>query len=133
MANLQSHSTSNPCSIAQKAALQALTGPQDSVKMMSEEFTKRRNYVYEAMNKIPGFDLHKPDGAFYVFPNVSGCYTSKMNDSFKFAEFLLEEARVAVVPGGAFGKEGDKYIRFSYASSMEDIKEGLERIMQAVS
>lgn len=132
MGNLQSHSTSNPCSIAQKAALAALTGPQDSVMMMVNEFRKRRDYVFETMNKIPGFKLEKPEGAFYVFPDVSGCYTKKINNSFKFTEFLLEKAKVAVVPGGAFGKEGENYIRFSYASSMEDIKEGLKRIEVAL-
>jgi aspartate aminotransferase len=133
MGDLQSHSTSNPCSIAQKAALEAITGPQDSVKRMADEFKKRRDYVYREMNKIPGFRLIKPEGAFYIFPDVSGAFTDKMNDSFKFAGFLMEKARVAVVPGGAFGKEGDNFIRFSYASSMDDIKEGIKRIKQALS
>ncbi len=132
MGNLQSHSTSNPCSIAQKAALEALNGSQDSIRVMKESFAKRRHYLYKAMNEIPGFKLEKPEGAFYAFPDVSGCYTKEMNNSFKFAEFLLEKALVAVVPGGAFGKEGDNYIRFSYASSMEDIEEGVERIKKAL-
>jgi aspartate aminotransferase len=132
MGNLQGHSTSNPCSIAQKAALEALTGPQDSVTMMAKEFAKRRDYVYKEMNKIPGFKLQKPEGAFYAFPDVSGCYTKSMSDSFKFTEFLMEKARVAVVQGGAFGKEGDMFIRFSYASSMDDIKEGIKRISEAL-
>ncbi|MCK5603305.1 aminotransferase class I/II-fold pyridoxal phosphate-dependent enzyme, partial [Candidatus Pacearchaeota archaeon] len=129
---LQSHSTSNPCSISQKAALEALNGSQDSISIMKEAFTKRRRYLYKAMNEIPGFKLEKPEGAFYAFPDVSGCYTKKMNNSFKFAEFLLEKALVAVVPGGAFGEAGDNYIRFSYASSMEDIEEGVERIKKAL-
>ena len=132
MGNLQSHSTSNPCSISQKAALEALNGSQDSISIMKEAFTKRRRYLYKAMNEIPGFKLEKPEGAFYAFPDVSGCYTKKMNNSFKFAEFLLEKALVAVVPGGAFGEAGDNYIRFSYASSMEDIEEGVERIKKAL-
>jgi len=132
MGNLQGHSTSNPCSIAQKAALEALTGPQDSVTMMAEEFKKRRNYVYKEMNKIPGFKLQKPEGAFYAFPDVTNCYKGKITDSFKFAEFLMEKARVAVVPGGAFGKEGDGFIRFSYASSMKDIENGILRIREAL-
>ncbi|MBU0727786.1 aminotransferase class I/II-fold pyridoxal phosphate-dependent enzyme, partial [Patescibacteria group bacterium] len=114
------------------AALAALTGPKDSVVTMAEEFTKRREYIYEEVNKIPGLSLVKPEGAFYAFIKVSDLYTDEMNDSFKFTEFLLEKANVAVVPGGAFGKEGDEYIRFSYASSMEDIKEGLERIKKAL-
>jgi aspartate aminotransferase len=133
MGSLQSHATSNPCSIAQKAALEALTGPQDSVKMMAEEFAKRRDYVYEEMNKLPGFKLVKPEGAFYAFPDVSEAFTDEVNDSFKFTEFLMEKAKIAVVPGGAFGKEGDKCIRFSYASSMEDIEEGIKRIQAALS
>ena len=132
MGNLQSHSTSNPCSIAQKAALAAITGPQDSVKMMTEEFKKRRDYVYEAMNQLPGFKLTKPEGAFYAFPDISGCFNDQIKDSFQFTEFLLEKASVAVVPGGAFGKEGDSCIRFSYASSMEDIEKGIGRIREAL-
>ena len=132
MGSLQSHATSNPCSIAQKAALEALTGPQDSVKRMAEEFAKRRDYVYEEMSKLPGFKLVKPEGAFYAFPDVSRAFTDEINDSFKFTEFLMEKAKIAVVPGGAFGKAGDKCIRFSYASSMEDVEEGIERIKSAL-
>lgn len=129
MASLQSHSTSNPCSIAQKAALAAITGPQDSVKDMVDEFQTRRDFVHEAFNKIPGFKLEKPEGAFYAFPDISGL---KVNDSFALAELLMEKARVAVVPGGAFGEEGNRFIRFSFASSMVDIKEGLKRIEEAL-
>jgi len=132
MDDLQGHSTSNPCSIAQKAALAALTGPQDCVTRMVEEFRNRRDYVFKAMNEIPGFKLEMPEGAFYAFPDVSGAFKGDINDSFKFTEFLMEKARVAVVPGGAFGKEGDKYIRFSYASSMKDIEEGIRRIKEAL-
>ena len=128
MSNLQAHATSNPCSIAQKAALEALTGPQDSIGMMASEFAKRRDYVYEAMSKIPGFKLHKPEGAFYAFIDVSEHFTDNIKDSFAFTEFLMEKARVAVVPGGAFGQEGNDYIRFSYTSSVEDIEEGIRRI-----
>lgn len=133
MGSLQSHATSNPCSIAQKAALEAITGPQDSVKMMADEFARRRDYVYEEMNKLPGFKLEKPEGAFYAFPDVTNCYKGDITDSFKFTEFLMEKARVAVVPGGAFGKEGDECIRFSYASSMKDIEEGIRRIKNILS
>lgn len=132
MGSLQSHSTSNPCSIAQKAALEAMTGPQDSVKRMAEEFKRKRDYVYEMMQSLPGFKLVKPEGAFYAFPDVSGAFTDDISDSFKFTEFLMEKARVAVVPGGAFGKEGDNCIRFSYASSMEDIEEGVRRIKETL-
>lgn len=132
MGNLQSHSTSNPCSIAQKAALEAITGNQDSVKMMADEFRKRRDFVFEEMNKIPGFKLIKPEGAFYAFPDVSGAFKGDVNDSFKFTEFLMEKAQVAVVPGGAFGEAGNNYIRFSYASSMQDIEKGIQRIKSAL-
>ncbi|PIZ72199.1 aspartate aminotransferase [Candidatus Peregrinibacteria bacterium CG_4_10_14_0_2_um_filter_43_11] len=128
MGNLQGHSTSNPCSIAQKAALAALTGPQDCVKQMVDEFKRRRDYVHKAMNQIPGFELANPEGAFYAFPKVSACFMAGRNNSFEFSEFLLEKAHVAVIPGGAFGKEGDGYIRFSYATSMNDLEEGMKRI-----
>ncbi len=128
MGYLQSHSTSNPCSIAQKAALEALTGPQDSIQIMAREFLKRRNFVFEAMNQIPGFQLQKPEGAFYAFPDISGCFNGQMRNSFDFTEFLLEKAGVAVVPWGAFGEPGKNHIRFSYATSMQDIEEGIERI-----
>ena len=133
MGSLQSHSTSNPCCIAQKAAVEALNGPKDSVNEMAKAFAKRRDFVYEEMNTIPGWKLGKPEGAFYAFPDVSGAFTDEINDSFKFTEYLLEKTGVAVVPGGAFGSEGDKCIRFSYASSMEDIKEGLRRIKELMS
>ena len=130
--SLQGHSTSNPCSIAQKAALAAITGPQESVSKMVNEFQERRDFVHKGFNQIQGIEIEKPEGAFYAFPKVSGLYSGKITDSFSFAEFLLEEARVAVVPGGAFGDEGDDYIRFSFASSLTDIKEGLKRIEEAV-
>ena len=130
ISNLQSHSTSNPCSIAQKAALAALTGPQDCVKAMVDEFQVRRNYVYQAFNQIPGLKLEKPEGAFYAFVDISG---HKINDSFAMAEFLLKKARVAVVPGGAFGDEGNQFIRFSFASSMADIQEGMRRIKETLT
>lgn len=129
MSSLQSHSTSNPCSIAQKAALAAINGPQDSVKEMVAEFEERRNFVHKAFNEIPGFKLEKPEGAFYAFPDISN--TGK--DSFELTELLMEKARVAVVPGGAFGDEGNQFIRFSFTSSMTDIQEGLKRIKETLS
>lgn len=132
MGDMQSHTTSNPCSIAQKAALEALTGDQSSIGIMAEEFRKRRDYVFETMNQFPGFKLVQPEGAFYAFPDVSGCYKNGITNSFEFAEFLLEKAKVAVIPGGAFGEAGDHCIRFSYASSMKDIEEGLRRIRAAL-
>lgn len=132
MATLQGHMTSNPCSIAQKAALEALNGSQDSVKAMAAEYRKRRDFVFETMNRIPGFKLDLPEGAFYAFPDVSACYKETILDSVSFSQFLLEKARVAVIPGIAFGQEGDRFIRLSYASSMKDLEEGLERIRKAV-
>ena len=128
MGDMQSHTTSNPCSIAQKAALEALTGDQSSIGIMAEEFRKRRDYVFEEMNRLPGFKLVQPEGAFYAFPDVSGCFNDQLKNSFDFATMLLEKAEVAVIPGGAFGQAGDHCIRFSYASSMKDIEEGLRRI-----
>lgn len=129
ISSLQSHSTSNPCSIAQKAALAALTGPQDSIQTMLSEFQLRRDYVQEAFNKIPGIKLDRPEGAFYAFPDISGTG----HDSFAFTELMMEKAKVAVVPGAAFGEEGNNYIRFSFAASMEHIKEGLSRIEKALT
>ncbi|MEW6065952.1 MAG: pyridoxal phosphate-dependent aminotransferase [Bacillota bacterium] len=131
MADLQSHSTSNPTSIAQAASVAALNGPQDAVDAMVVEFEKRRNYMLERINAIPGVTCPKPGGAFYLYPNVSAyfgkSYQGKpVNNATDLANLLLEVAEVAVVPGIAFG--GDDFIRLSYATSMENIKEGLDRI-----
>jgi aspartate aminotransferase len=136
MANIQSQSTSNPCSISQKAALEALRGPQDFIKTMNVEFDKRRKYMVERLNKIPGISCLMPVGAFYAFPNVAGLYGKSiqgktMKNSSDFAAYLLEEAKVALVSGDAFG--ADQYIRLSYATSMENIQKGLDRIEKAVS
>ncbi|MBI4653975.1 MAG: pyridoxal phosphate-dependent aminotransferase [Nitrospirae bacterium] len=136
MTNIQSQSTSNPTSIAQKAAVEALTGKQDFVPWMVSEFDKRRVYMIERLNKIKGITCLKPVGAFYAFPNVSSYYDKTFNDkpinsSFDLASYLLEEAKVALVSGGAFGD--DRYIRLSYATSMENIKTGLDRIENALS
>jgi aspartate aminotransferase len=136
MANIQSQSTSNPCSISQKAALEALRGPQDFIKTMNIEFDKRRKYMVERLNRIPGISCLMPVGAFYAFPNVAGLYGKSiqgktMKNSSDFATYLLEEAKVALVSGDAFG--ADQYIRLSYATSMEKIQKGLDRIEKAVS
>jgi len=135
MGNLQSQSTSNPTSIAQKAAVQALTGSQKEVSIMVEEFKKRRDWIISALEQIPGVSCYKPEGAFYVFPDFSAYLGrnyqgKKIKDSIALAEFLLETARVAVVPGSAFGAEG--FIRLSYATSMKNIQEGIKRIAEAV-
>ena len=128
--NIQSHSTSNPCSIAQKAALEAITGPQDSVKKMVEAFRKRRELVVSKLNTIPGVDCKKPAGSFYVFPDVSKCYNEVVKGSVDFAARLLEKEKVAVIPGEAFG--ADKNIRISYATSEEQIGKGIDRIKHFV-
>lgn len=136
MIKLQSQSTSNPTSIAQMAALEALTGPQDSVEVMRKEFEKRRNYIVNALNSINGITCFNPKGAFYVFPNVSSLYGKSINgktihNSMDFASILLEEAKVAVVPGIGFG--ADDYVRLSFATSMQVIQEGIEAIKEFVS
>lgn len=137
MTNIQSQSTSNPTSIAQKAAVTALSGKQDFILTMRQEYDKRRTFLVNELNSIEGISCIKPNGAFYVFPNVSRLYGRKtpagqqINSSLDFAVYLLEYANVASVHGGAFGS--DAHIRLSYATSMENIQKGLERIRDAVS
>jgi aspartate aminotransferase len=136
MIKLQSQSTSNPTSIAQMAALEALTGPQDSIEVMRKEFEKRRNYIVSALNSINGITCFNPKGAFYVFPNISALYGRSINgktinNSMDFASVLLDEAKVAVVPGIGFGD--DNYVRLSFATSMQVIQEGIEAIKEFVS
>jgi aspartate aminotransferase len=135
MNNIQSQSTSNPTSIAQKASVEALAGPQDEVGKMVSAFAQRRNYIVDRLNKIPGVSCYKPAGAFYVFPNFSSYYGKfyqgkKIENSTHLADFFLDVARVAVVPGVEFG--ADPFERLSYATSMEDIQEGLNRIEEAL-
>jgi len=113
---------------AQYAALAALEGPQDFVKSMVKEFDKRRRLIHKRLNEIEGFKCSLPKGAFYVFPNIKRFGLS----SSEFAEFLIKEAKVATVPGVSFGKNGEGYMRFSYAASYEDIEEALNRIERAV-
>jgi aspartate aminotransferase len=127
MLKLQSHSTSNPNSIAQKAAVEALRGPQDSVRAMLGEYRRRRDRVVAGLQAIPGIRCAMPRGAFYVYPNVAA-YLKKsgLADSTALAERLLEEAHVAVVPGTAFGTL--EHLRLSYATSMEQIEQGLRRL-----
>lgn len=136
MSRIQDHSTSNPTSFVQKGAVEALNGPQDAVGMMLKEFDKRRKVIVKRLNDIPGITCATPGGAFYVFPNVSGlagktCGEWTITDSDSLAAYLLEEAKVAVVPGSGFG--APNYIRLSYATSMEAIENGLDRIAEAVS
>ncbi|MEW6587363.1 MAG: pyridoxal phosphate-dependent aminotransferase [Nitrospirota bacterium] len=135
MTNIQSQSTSNPNSIAQKVAVAALRGPQDSILAMRAEFDERRKFLVKELNATPGIMCLTPTGAFYAFPNVSKIYGKSwegrtVSSSAELALYLLEKARVALVPGGAFGD--DNYIRLSYATSLEEIRKGIERIRKAV-
>ena len=126
MSKIQDQSASNPCTPAQWAAVEAIGGNQDSVELMRREYEKRRDLVYKRLNKIDGIKCSLPEGAFYVFPEVSGLFNARIKNAFEFAAQLLEQAKVAVVPGGAFGN--DNYIRISYATSLEKIEEGMNRI-----
>jgi aspartate aminotransferase len=124
--NLQSHSTSNPTSIAQKAAVEALRGPQDSITTMMAEYTRRREYVINRLRKMEGLKVQEPKGAFYAYPNIAAALGGKVKTPLEFAEKLLAEQYVATVPGEAFGT--DKHIRISYAASMQQLEKGLDRI-----
>ena len=131
MMKLQSHSTSNPTSISQKAAVEALRGPQDSVAAMLGEYRRRRDFVVARLRQIPGVRCAEPQGAFYAYPNVGvSIGTDGIHNTLQFSERLLAEDQVAVVPGEAFGT--DRHIRISYATSMKELERGLERIHQFV-
>lgn len=134
--SLQSHMTSNPNSIAQKATLAAIEGPQDCVKEMCVEFKKRRDYIFEREEKIPFITALKPEGAFYLFIDVSGLYGKKyegveINSAADMADLLIEKKLVAVVPCADFGMPD--HIRLSYATSLEMIKKGMDRIEEFVN
>lgn len=136
MSKLQSQSTTNPTSIAQDAAIEALLGPQDSVEKMRKAFEERRNYIVSELNGIEGITCHNPKGAFYVFPNVSSFFNKKVNgneikNSMDFATLLLEIEHVALVPGIAFG--ADSFVRISFATSLEEIREGINRVKNFIS
>jgi aspartate aminotransferase len=127
MNKLQSHSTSNPTSIAQKAAVEALSGPQDSIPEMLAEYRRRRDFVVPRLRRIPGVTCNMPDGAFYAYPNIS-CALGRngIQSTLDFADRLLKESSVAVVPGEAFGTNA--HIRISYATSMTELERGLDRL-----
>jgi len=136
MANIQSHATSNPNAIAQKAAVVALTGDQTPVQKMLTEFTRRREQMVKGINAIPGMSCCKPEGAFYVFAQVASLFGKtirerKINGSVDLAEVLLTEGHVALVPGAAFGD--DRFVRFSYATSLDVIEKGLLRVKDVVA
>ena len=131
MSSVQSHMTSNVCSISQYAALEALTGPQDSINMMKNAFEERRNFMMKKLEGIDEVSFIKPQGAFYIMVDITyfigkSINGIKINNSIEFAKILLEEEKVAVIPGAVFGLEN--FIRLSYATSMEVIEEGLDRI-----
>lgn len=129
--DVQSHSA-NAASLCQKAALEALEGPQESVKIMIAEYERRRQYVVDKLNGMPGLTCAKPGGAFYVFPNIGAfIHRGCVKDSLEFSRRLLQEAGVAVVPGSAFGKDG--YVRISFATRMANLEKGLERMAEAIS
>jgi aspartate aminotransferase len=135
MDKIQTQNVSNPVSFCQKAAVEALLGPQDSVRKMITEFDRRRKYIVARLNAMPGITCSLPRGAFYVFPNVKGLFgkkwgTREISNSSDVTDFILEEAQVAVVAGAAFGN--DHYIRFSYATSTSNIEKGMDRIEEAL-
>ena len=136
MRALQSHATSGTASISQKAATEAFGGDQSEVERMRQEFQKRRDVVVEALNAVPGFRCTMPDGAFYAYPSVHGALGCtyqghRVETSLDLASYLLDTAHVSVVPGEAFGTPG--YLRLSYATSMERIEQGLDRIARAMA
>jgi len=131
MMKLQSHTTSNPTSISQKAAIEAVRGPQDSITAMLAEYRKRRDFVVQRLRAIPGVKIAEPKGAFYAYPNISCGFGLGIDSAMKFAERLLSEAHVAVVPGEAFGTT--EHIRISYATSLQELARGLDRIAQFIS
>ena len=131
MTKLQSHCTSNPTSISQKAAVEALRGPQESVGVMLAEYRKRRDFIVARLNQIPGVRCAEPQGAFYAYPNIGAAIGKNgITDTLTFAERLLAEANVAVVPGEAFGT--DRHVRISYATSIKELERGLDRIHQFI-
>lgn len=135
MNKIQSQSTSNPSSVAQKAALAAVSGPQDFPGRMKQAFVPRLDYILQALADIPGVTCVKPSGAFYVFPNISAYFGKSfkgkpITGSLDLADYLLDEALIAAVPGVAFG--ADRFIRFSFATSMAVIEEGMKRFKVAL-
>jgi aspartate aminotransferase len=132
MKTVQSQSTSNPCSISQAAAVAALNGDLTAVAGMCAEYRKRHDYVVAALNEIPGFECRAGEGTFYAFPRVSGALKARgFASDTELTEMLINEANVACVPGSAFGAPG--YLRISFASSMEELEEAIDRIKRALA
>ena len=136
MSIIQSHNTSNPTSISQMAALEAISGPQHETVRMRSEFQIRRNYMLDRLRGLPGVSCREPKGAFYLFPNISSYFNKEfegmqIRNSYGMSYYLLKHAHVAVVPGEAFGSEG--YIRLSYSTSMKKIETAMDRIAAALA
>ena len=129
MKTVQSQSTSNPCSIAQRAAVAALNGGDESVRKMVTAFHERHNYVVERLNEIQGVEVIPADGTFYIFPNVQAIIERRgFANDLEFADALLQDVGVALVPGSAFGSEG--CIRISFATSMDILKDAMDRLQK---
>jgi aspartate aminotransferase len=131
----QSQNTSNPSSISQRAALEALIGPQEGVTARANEFKRRRDFIVKKLNDIPGVTCMNPQGAFYVFPNIAAFFGiafqgKVIHNSTEMAAYLIEEAGVAVVPGADFGH--DDHLRLSFATSLEQIEKGVEQMREAL-
>jgi aspartate aminotransferase len=136
MDGLQGQMTSNPTSFAQRGAVAALLGPQEPVRRMRDEFAARRRYILDRLTEMPGIRCRNPEGAFYVFPNVSALYGKRHGDrvianSADFSAFLLDAAQIAVVPGVEFGS--DQHVRFSYATALDKIRQGMDRMAAALA
>jgi aspartate/methionine/tyrosine aminotransferase len=131
MAKLQSHSTSNATSISQWASVAALRMPDAELAPRLDAFAGRRDEVLQRLERLPGVSFVKPQGSFYVFPNVSGCFGGTVDSGEACARYLLERAGVALVPGEAFGSSA--HVRLSYAVSLERIREGMDRIAEALA
>jgi len=129
--DIQSHAVSNPTTFAMYGALAALDGAEEDVRRMIDEYRARRDLLIPRLNALPGVSCAPPAGAFYAFPDVSECYREGIAGSVELSEYLLEEARVAVVPGAAFGD--DSHIRISFACSRNELERGLERIAEALA
>ena len=135
MGTVQSQETSNPCSISQKASLAAITGPQDFIRSWVSEFSERRLYIVDRLNSMEGISCIIPEGAFYVFPDVSALYgksfkNAVIDGSVAFCEYMLEEQHIAIVPGAGFG--ADAHVRISYAVSMGDIEKAMDRFEKGI-
>ena len=125
---LLTHSIGSTAHFTQFAGLEAITGPQDMVNVMVTEYQRRRDVIVDGLNAVPGFACQKPQGAFYVFPNITGTGMS----STELANLILEKAGVALLPGNSFGQYGEGYLRLSYANSIENIEKGLDKIRAAI-